>query len=121
MALTEGKYPSDWLKYEVNPDYCREELTIKSGENLASGTVIALDNGGSDYVAFEDDTDTPAIGVLVYAVDATDAAKTGVVIVRGPVIVNKNQLTWHDDNDATDITNGLADLKALGIVALEGA
>lgn len=121
MALTEGKYPGDWLKFEVDPNYCREERTIKAGENLASGTVIALDNGGTDYVAFEDDTDTPAIGILVNAVDATDAAKTGVVIVRGPVVVNKNQLTWHADNDATDKANGLADLLALGIVAREGA
>ena len=121
MALTEGKNISDWLKYEVNQDYTREELTIKSGEDLVSGTVIALDNGGTEYVAFEDDTDTPAIGILVNAVDASAAAKTGVVIVRGPVVINPNKLTWHASNDATDILNGLADLKALGIIAAEGA
>jgi hypothetical protein len=120
MALTEGKYPGDWLKEEYGaPNYCRKEITVKSGQNLVSGQVLAAD--GSDQTAFEDDTATPATGILVFAVDASDGALPGVMICRGPVIVNKEQLTWHTDNDATDITNGLADLLALGIVAAEGA
>lgn len=122
MALTEGNYPGDWLINEFSLEYCREEKTIKSGEDLASGQVVAKDGGTDDdnWVAFEDDTDTPAAGILVYAVDASSAAKKGVVIVRGPVTVSKAGLTWHTDNDATDKTNGLADLLALGIVAREG-
>jgi hypothetical protein len=120
MPLTEGKYTSDWLKFEVNPDFCRKEVTIKSGEGiLASGTVLAADS--TKFVAFEDDTDTPATGILVDAVDATSADAPGVMLFRGPALVDKNQLTWHTDNDATDILNGLADLLALGIAEQEGA
>lgn len=120
MALTEGKYLGDWLVEEFGaPNHCREEVTIKSGEGeLASGTVLAVD--GTEYVAFEDDTDTPAAGVLIIAVDATSAAKASVALVRGPAVVSKSGLAWHTDNDATDKTNGLADLLALGIVAREG-
>jgi hypothetical protein len=119
MALTEGKYPGDWLIDEFGaPNHCREEVTVKSGQNLVSGQVIAAD--GAEVVAFEDDTATPATGIMVYAVDATSAAKPGVAIKRGPAVVSKAGLTWHTDNDATDKTNGLADLLALGIVAREG-
>ncbi len=120
MALTETKNTGDWLKYEVNADYCRKEVTIKSGEGvLVSGTVLAADS--TKFVAFEDDTDTPATGILVDRVDATSADVAGVMLFRGPALINTNQLTWHTDNDSTDITNGLADLALLGIAAQEGA
>lgn len=121
-AKTEGNYPGDFLIAEFGaPNYCREVVTLKAGENLAAGTVLAVDVGGDgSYVAFEDDTDTPAAGILLEAVDASLAAKPAVAIVRGPATVSKAGLTWHTDNDATDIANGLADLLALGIVAREG-
>jgi hypothetical protein len=121
-ALTEGNYPGDFLIEEFGaPNHCREEVTIKVGEDLAAGTVLAVDVGGDgSYVAFEDDTDTPAAGILLVAVDASAAAKKAVAIVRGPCVVSKAGLTWHANNDATDITNGLADLLAVGIVAREG-
>lgn len=118
-ALTEGNYPGDFLINEYGaPDYCREEVTVKLGQNLVAGQVIAAD--GAEVVAFEDDTATPATGILLEAVDATSAAKVGVAIKRGPATVSKAGLTWHADNDSADITNGLADLLALGIVAREG-
>jgi hypothetical protein len=121
MALTEGNYPGDWLIEEFSPQHCHEEVTIKSGEDLVSGQVMALDVGGDgSWVAFEDDTDTPAAGILLTDVDASAAAKKGVIIARGPATVSKAGLTWAAANDATDITNGLADLLALGIVAREG-
>lgn len=118
-ALTQGNYPGDWLIYEeAAPNYCREEIVVKSGQNLKSGTVLAVDTG--TYVAFEDDTATPAAGILVHDVDASLGNKAGVAILRGPAIICKAGLTWHADNDSGDKTNGLADLLALGIVAREG-
>lgn len=118
-SLDQPNYLGDWLKAEFEPpNYCREEITVKSGQNLVSGQVVAVDTG--EYVAFEDDTATPAAGILINAVDATSAAKPGVILKRGPAIVSKAGLTWHTDNDDTDKANGLADLLALGIVAREG-
>ena len=121
-ALTEGNYPGDFLIEEFGaPNHCREEVTIKVGEDLAAGTVLAVDVGGDgSYVAFEDDTDHPAAGILLVAVDASAAAKKAVAIVRGPCVVSKAGLTWHADNDAGDKAAGLVDLLALGIVAREG-
>lgn len=122
-ALTQGNYPGDFLISEFGaPNHCRNTVTIKVGEDLLAGTVLAVDVGGDgSYVAFEDDTDTPACAILLNAVDATAAAVPGVVvIVRGPCTVSKGGLVWHADNDATDKLNGLADLLALGIVAVEG-
>ena len=122
MALSQGNYQGDWLLHEFGaPNHCRKEITIKSGEDLVSGQVVAVDVGGDgSYVAFEDDTDTPAAGILLNDCDASAAAKTATIIVRGPCTVSKGGLTWAAANDATDILNGLADLLALGIVAVEG-
>lgn len=40
-ALTEGTYISDVLKWEVNPDYSRQDVTVVAGAALPIGTVLA--------------------------------------------------------------------------------
>lgn len=43
MAFTAWtKIPSDFLKYELAADYCRDTVQLASGENLARGTVLGL-------------------------------------------------------------------------------
>lgn len=123
-ALTQGNTLGDWLVNEFGaPDYCREEVTITSGQNLVSGTVVAKVTATGNYVAFDDDSSggvEVAAGILLYDVDATSAAKTGVIVARGPAVVSKAGLTWESSNDATEKGHGLADLLTLGIVAREG-
>jgi hypothetical protein len=38
---TEGNYIGDWLKYELSPDFCREERILTQNNDLVSGTVVA--------------------------------------------------------------------------------
>lgn len=124
MSLAEGKRLGDWLLNEFgSPDHCREEGVLASGQNLASGTVVAL-GAGTTYSAYIDDDgtygDLTKAGILLNAVNASSGALPCVVLRRGPATVNQDQLTWHADNDSTEITEGLAGLLSLGIVCRRG-
>lgn len=121
-ALTEGTYRPDWLLDEFGaPQFCREEGTLASGQNLASGTVLAT-NGSGTWSAYvhDDGTYGSAAGILMDAVNATSGALDCLVLTRGPAVVNQDKLTWHADNDAAEIIIGLAALLVLHIVARRG-
>lgn len=121
-ALTQGNYPGDWLIEEFGaPSYCREEYTLASGQNLKTGTVVAL-GAGTTVSAWIDDDGTygTVLGILLSDVDASGGAKPCVVLKRGPAVVAKEGLTYHADNDTTEEAIALAALLALGIVAREG-
>jgi len=79
--------------------------------------VVGKITSGGKYSAYDDDnsdgTETAA-GILVCAVDATDGDLPGVIIDRDAE-VKDDLLVFADSNDATDITNGKADLETLGI------
>lgn len=96
----------------------RENVTIASGQDLAFGTVVGKITADGTYKAYDDDNNDgseAAAGVLVgEAVDASSAAKAGVIIVKDAEL-NPDLLVWASTNDSTDITNGKADLLALGI------
>lgn len=80
----EGVRPTDWLKWEEDDRYSRDEVTIKAGEGiLPSGTFVKADG---DYAVKADAGDT-ATGILVIEVDATDADVKGAVLVRHAHII----------------------------------
>ena len=118
-TYTENNRVSDWLKYELNPDFCREQVTIVSGQNLKSGTVLGKITASGKMTAYDDDNgdgSSTAVGILLYDVDATSADKKGVMIARGPAIISSESLVWAGTNDAGDKTAGLADLAALNFI-----
>lgn len=118
-TLTEGLYTAEFLLTEANGKRSREVVTIAEGENLAAGAVVGIVTEDGEYAAYDNAADTgieDAAGVLYAAVDATDGAKQGVVIVRDAE-VNDSLLQWADDQDSTAQDAGKADLAALGIIA----
>lgn len=120
-ALTEGNYPGDFLIDEFGaPNFCRAEGTLASGQDLKAGTVLGAN--GTTYSAYIDDDGTygDVAGILMADVDASLGAKDCLVLVRGPAVVCQDALTWHADNDGTEITEGLALLLAKSIVARRG-
>jgi hypothetical protein len=38
----ESNYLGDWLKFEEDNLYSRDEVTVASGQNLATGTVVGI-------------------------------------------------------------------------------
>jgi hypothetical protein len=118
----------DLLKYELNANYCRESVTLKSGANYAIGSVLGRITASGKYrlspaaqVVGDEGAET-ALAVLIEAVDASTADKTGLVVARGPIIVSKAALAFDASVDqVAEKTAKHAQLAAAGIVPRDAA
>ena len=124
-VLTQPPGTGDVLKYEVNPNYTRETVTLLAGIPYPVGSVLGRITASGKYtLASNGGTDgaETAAGVLLYAVDATLADATGIVLARGPSIVSRAGLAYDDTvNDAAKITAKITELAALGIFTRDAA
>ncbi|MBZ0130597.1 MAG: head decoration protein [Rhodobacteraceae bacterium] len=124
-VLTQPPSQGDLLKFEVNPNYSREIVTLLLGIPYPVGAVLGrITTSGKYKLATSGGTDgaETAAAVLLYAVDATLADATGIVLVRGPAIVSRAALAYDGSvDDAAKITTKLGQLTALGIVARDTA
>ncbi|KAF0219304.1 MAG: hypothetical protein FD176_3523 [Rhodospirillaceae bacterium] len=123
-VLTASPTLGDLLKFECNPSYCRETVTLKAGTAYPLGAVLGRITASGEYrlspaaeVVGEEGAET-AVAVLLQAVDATDGAATGLIAARGPVILAEGALVVDASVDqpaerATKITQ----LAAVGLVA----
>ena len=123
-VLTEPPSMGDVLKYEVNPNYTREVVTLLIGTNYPSGSVLGRITASGKYTlsaATGADGAQVAVAVLLYPVNATLADAVGIVLVRGPSIVSRAGLAYEGTvNDAAKITTKLGQLAAVGIIARDG-
>ena len=123
-VLTQPPSMGDVLKFEVNPNYTREVITLLQGMPYPVGSVLGRITASGKYkLATSGGADgaETAIAVLLYAVDATLADATGIVVARGPAIVSRAALAYDGTvDDAAKITAKLAELTALGIIARDG-
>ena len=119
-TLTEGKHPGGFLVWEVLRDYTRETVTLASGAGkLVPGTVLGkITTGGKFTVLTPSATNGSqnAAGVLWGGADTTDADAPAVVLVRGPALVNRHEITWPEAATQAQITTATTALVALGIV-----
>lgn len=109
-AVVEPVRPGEFLITEVDHNF-RENGTIAEGEKLAAGTVLAKDSGG-EFVQLDDTADDGtevAAGILYGAVDASEAAKTGVIVSKLAVVAD-NSLTWPTEISSEDKTAAIAKL-----------
>lgn len=82
------------------------------------GFDIVVAAGDSEYTQFNQDANDGSqhsAGLLLAAVDATDAAQTAVAVVRSG-IVHADVIVWPSDIDAGEKTTAIAELTALGIL-----
>lgn len=123
-VLTELPSMGDVLKYEVNPNYTREVVPLLIGTSYPSGAVLGRITANGKYTlspATGADGSQVASAVLLYAVDATLADATGIVVARGPSIVSRAGLAYEGTvNDAAKITAKIAQLASVGIIARDG-
>jgi hypothetical protein len=119
-TLTEGKHPGGFLVWEVLRDYIRETVTLASGAGkLVPGTVLGKITTGGKFTVLTPGASNGsqnAAGVLWGGADATDADAPGVVLVRGPALVNRHEITWPEAATQAQITTATTALAALGIV-----
>ena len=123
-VLTEPPSMGDVLKYEVNPNYTREVVTLLAGLPYPVGAVLGRITASGKYkLATSGGTDgaQTATAVLLYAVDATLADAVGIVVARGPAIVSRAALAYDATvDDAAKITTKIGQLAAAGIIARDG-
>ncbi len=125
-AKTYNPTPGDVLKWEINPDYCREVVTIASGAGkLGVGSVLGKITATGEYVLSDPlatDGSQTAAAVLLEEADATSAATAALVALRGPAIVSKGALVFHSNvATAADRDAKYAELESIGIVARDTA
>ena len=115
----------DVLKYEVNPNYTRETVTLLEGTAYPVGAVLGRITASGKYklaTSGGSDGAQTASAVLLYAVDASATDAIGVVIARGPAIVSKAALVFDATvDDAPKTANKHGQLAALGIVPRDTA
>ena len=124
-VLTQPPTMGDVLKYELNPNFTRETVTLLAGTNYPVGAVLGrITASGKLKLSTATGTDgaQTAAAVLLYATDATAADQNAVVIVRGPAIVSKAALVFDASvDDAAKTTAKHAQLTALGIIPRDTA
>jgi hypothetical protein len=119
----ESNYLGDWLKFEAGNLYSRDEVTVVSGQNLTTGTVIGIITASGKVTQLApaaNDGSQNAAGVLLLDVDASSADKGGVIIARHAICSDK-ALAWPAGITGPQKTAAIAQLKALGILVREGA
>lgn len=113
MALTEAARPAEFILSEASGGRSRHLGTLKSGQNLAAGTVLQKD-ADAKLVAFDGavdsggNADPDACGVLIYKADASGGDKTVVYIARDAE-VNFKLLTYpagHGDDTILSLRRG---------------
>ena len=123
--LTQPPTMGDVLKYEVNPNFTRETITLLAGAAYPVGAVLGrITASGKHKLATSGGSDGAqmAAAVLLYAVDATGADANGVVIVRGPAIISKGTLVFDATvDDAAKTATKHGQLAALGIIPRDSA
>jgi hypothetical protein len=115
----------DVLKYELNPNFTRDTVTLLAGTNYRVGAVLGrITASGKMKLSTAAGTDGAqnAAAMLLDDVDATSADANAVVILRGPAIVSKAALVFDASvDDATKRAAKHAQLTALGIIPRDTA
>ena len=119
-VLTQPATQGDVLKYEVNPNFTREAVTLLEGTNYPVGSVLGRITASDKYklaTSGGSDGAQNAAAVLRYAVDATLGDAIGIVVARGPAIVSRDALVFDETvDDGSKIATKHGQLANLGII-----
>lgn len=120
-TLSEGKTPGDFLLFEENSAYSRDEATIAAGADLEPGAVLGQITASGKLVSSDrtavDGSETP-VAILMTPAAAASADVTNAVVLARHAQVRRGGLTF----DASITTEGhrdtaVAALADVGIIA----
>lgn len=115
----------DLLKYEVNPNFTRETVTLLAGTAYPVGAVLGRITASGKYklaTSGGSDGAQTAAAVLLYAVDASETDGLGIALARGPAIVARGLLSFDATVDDTAKTaTKHSQLASLGIIPRDNA
>ena len=119
-TLTQAPLQGDIVKFQINPNYNNEAVTLLLGTNYKSGSVLGKITASGKYklaVVGAVDGSAVAVAVLLNPTDASLADATGIILARGPVIVSKAALVFDASVNTAPLTaTKHAELTAVGIV-----
>ena len=115
----------DSLKYELNPNYTRESVTLLAGSRYPAGAVLGRVTATGKLklsTAAGSDGAQIAAGILLYAVDASLGDVPAIALLRGPALISKAALVYDASvDDAAKAAAKHAQLASLGIIARDTA
>lgn len=124
-VLTQPPVMGDVLKYELNPNFTRETVTLLAGTKYPVGAVLGRITASGKFklsTATGSDGAQTVAAVLLYATDAATADREAVVLLRGPALVAKAVLLFDASvDDAAKTAAKHAQLTALGIIPRDTA
>jgi hypothetical protein len=124
-VLTQPPVMGDVLKYELNPNFTRETVTLLAGTKYPVGAVLGRITASGKLklsTATGSDGAQTVAAVLLYATDAATADREAVVLLRGPALVAKAALIFDASvDDAAKTAAKHAQLTALGIIPRDTA
>jgi hypothetical protein len=120
MTIIENAGLGDLLKFEIDKNYCREVVTVASGQNLKLGTVVGIVIATSlaKIVSLdpeEEDGSDVAIGVILEDTNATSGSKKSLMLARGAIVADSVVIFPTGATDAQK-KKIVGDLKAVGIL-----
>lgn len=122
-TLSEGRHNGEFIgELAMGQGYHCDAVTVLSGQNLVAGTVIGRVTASGKYVAYDnagtDDGRRTVAGIIVDNTNASGGDVTGLALLRGPAMVNRNDLVWAAGIDAGEQATAIAALLTLGIKAV---
>ena len=119
-TLTQAPSQGDVVKFQFDPNYTNEAITLLLGTNYKSGAVLGKITASGKYklaVVGAVDGSAVAVAVLLNPSDATLADTTGIILARGPAVVSKAALVFDVSVNTVPLTaTKYAELTAVGIV-----
>jgi cyclophilin family peptidyl-prolyl cis-trans isomerase len=124
MTIEENNRLSDLLKFEIDKNYCREIVTVASGQNLKLGEIVGMktanDQVKSVYLITGVqnevlDGSEIAIGVVLEDIDATSGIQKALMVARSAIVADSCVIfpTGATDAQKKKITK---DLESRGIL-----
>lgn len=122
-TLIQGKHEGEFIgELAMGIGFHADQITVLSGQNLVAGTVVGKITASGKYVAYDnvgtDDGRRTVAGIIIPACNAAGGDAISRALVRGPAIVNKNDLTWAAGIDAAEQAAAITAMLALGIKAV---
>lgn len=112
---SEAVHVGDVLKWEVNHNFCRAKLVLKTGttQSVEVGSPLESDagSGADDYILVANGKEAEVAAIALEAIEATGLEEI-VCLVRGPALVDKDRLHLETSVTAAELESYLA---ALGI------
>ena len=119
-TLTQGPSQGDVVKFQFDPNYTNEAITLLLGTNYKAGSVLGKITASGKYklaVVGAVDGSAVAVAVLLNPSDATLADATGIILARGPAVVSKAALVFDVSVNTVPLTaTKWAELTTVGIV-----